>query len=199
MTEWYESDKGRALYGIESKSPAAAELRALGYRVEEFEGPAPAWADAPTTYVLRCLGVLPHGECSIPFDYKPFLGTRRAADWWVDRALRDILSWHNRPPCWSYAGAEDLFVEANQPPPAKVTETPGQAEALPEPGPEVTEAREASEAKPGQECAGVIVRPGHPPVSVRWRLDGDVVHVTVAVPGRIDSVSTAVTVGGVKP
>lgn len=47
---------------------------------------------------------------------------------------------------------------------------------LPEPGPEVTEAREASEAKPRQECAGVIVRPGHPPVSVRWRLDGDVVH-----------------------
>lgn len=167
MTEWYESAEGRAPYLVESKSPAAAELRALGYRVEEFEGPAPAWADAPTTYVLRCLWVLPHGECSIPFDYKPFLGTRRAADWWVDRALRDILSWHNRPPCWSYAGAEDLFVEANQPPPAKVTETPGQAEALPEPGPEVT--------------------------------DGDVVHVTVAVPGRIDSVSTAVTVGGVKP
>lgn len=191
MTEWYESAEGRAPYLVESKSPAAAELRALGYLVEESEGPAPAWADAPTTYVLRCLWVL-------PFDYKPFLGTRRAADWWVDRALRDILSWHNRPPCWSYAGAEDLFVEANQPPPAKVTETPGQAE-LPEPGPEVTEAREASEAKPRQECAGVIVRPGHPPVSVRWRLDGDVVHVTVAVPGRIDSVSTAVTVGGVKP
>lgn len=116
MTEWYESAEGRAPYMVESKSPAAAELRALGYRVEESEGPAPAWADAPTTYVLRCLWVL-------PFDYKPFLGTRRAADWWVDRALRDILSWHNRPPCWSYAGAEDLFVEANQPPPAKVTET----------------------------------------------------------------------------
>lgn len=40
MTEWYESAEGRAPYLVESKSPAAAELRALGYQVEEHEGPA---------------------------------------------------------------------------------------------------------------------------------------------------------------
>lgn len=101
MTEWYESDKGRALYGIESKSPAAAELRALGYRVEESEGPAPVGLSGSIGwYVVRCLWVLQPGEFSRPLDFVPFFGPSHVNDVWADRTLRAVLRWHNEPPCW---------------------------------------------------------------------------------------------------
>lgn len=105
MTEWYESDKGRALYGIESRSPAAAELRALGYRVEESEGPTPDCLGVPT-YRVRCLCVS-RAEWERALDFMPFLGPSRAADWWADRTLSDLLKWHaEHMPCWKIVDGE---------------------------------------------------------------------------------------------
>lgn len=71
----------------------------------------------------------------------------------------------------------DRFAEANQPPPARVAETP-EVEA----GPEVEPCR------PVEGAANVGG------VAVACRLDGDTVHVTVLLPGRLESISTTVHV-----
>lgn len=70
----------------------------------------------------------------------------------------------------------DRFAEANQPPPERVTETP-EVEASPE------------EGKPPIDAVANVEG-----VEVACRLEEGTMHVTVQLPGRIESISTSVRV-----
>lgn len=116
--------------------------------------------------------------------------------------------------CASCYGDAPGHTEANQPPPAKVTETP-EVEGTPEPrpAPDVEPESDDRGADPfgpdyGCDLRSLLGKPDlprveeamtallvdallpAPPLSVRARLDGETMHVTITIPGRLASLNT---------
>ena len=112
----------------------------------------------------------------------------------------------------------EAFAEANQPPPERATETP-EVEETPEPrpAPDVEPKSDDRGADPFGRDYGCDLRSLRgkpdltrveeamtallvdallpaPPLSVRARLDGETMHVTVTIPGRLASFNTTVQV-----